>query len=84
MTSLRDIQQIRRQTAEIKTLKEYLFDNTLAAKPEYKLTSYLNNTRQNRGAPVFLDTRDPGEDIEVTYENYVASITKLDTRERRI
>lgn len=77
MTSLGNIQQIRRQTEEIKTLKAYLFDNTLAAKPEYKLTAYLNNTRQNRDAPVFLDTRDPGEDIEVTYENMLRRLQNL-------
>ena len=77
MTSLGDIREIRRQTAEIKTLKEYLFDNTLAAKPEYKLTAYLNNTRQNREAPVFLDTRDPGEDIEVTYETMLRRLQDM-------
>ena len=44
MTSLGNIQQIRRQTAEIKTLKEYLFDNALAA---HGLLNTLSDAKRN-------------------------------------
>ena len=76
----KEIDEIRKKSEKIQIKKGYLFGN-LAKKSDYYLEPYLNNIEQNREAPVFLDTRETGEDIERTYDTLLRKLNIL-MRER--